>query len=134
MMSRRKLRSLLTPRTATATANGRAYPDVALVATNIPFFVKGKKVQSGGTSASGPMWAAVVSLINDYRATIGKPTLGFLNKRLYADKAVRAAMVDITAGSNPSCAVQGFNATVGWDSVTGLGVLDFGKLKAALST
>lgn len=115
-------------------ANGRAYPDVALVSTKILFFSKGKKVQSGGMSASGSMWAVAVSLINDCRASIGKPALGFLNKRLYADKAVRAAMVDITAGSNPSCTVQGFNATVGWDSVSGFGVLDFGKLKAPLST
>ncbi|CEJ82960.1 hypothetical protein VHEMI02997 [[Torrubiella] hemipterigena] len=116
-------------------ASGRAYPDVALVADKVPYFLNGAaQSDGGGTSASSPFWAAAVSLINDYRATKGKPALGFLNKRLYTDKAVRAAMTDIVDGSNPSCKTAGFKATVGWDSASGFGVLNFGKLKDALST
>lgn len=116
-------------------ASGRAYPDVALVADKVPYFLGGAaQSDGGGTSASSPFWAAAVSLINDYRATKGKPALGFFNKRLYTDKAVRAAMTDIVDGSNPSCKTAGFKATVGWDSASGLGVLNFGKLKDALST
>lgn len=80
------------------------------------------------------MWAAAVALIDDYRVTLDKPSLGFLNQRLYTGQAARAAIIDITKGSSPSCRFAGFNATVGWDSVTGLGGLDFGKLNVALST
>ena len=37
----------------------------------------------GGTSASSPTFAAIVSLLNDARLAKGKPVLGFLNPWLY---------------------------------------------------
>lgn len=113
-------------------ANGRAYPDVALIGVNVPIITNGFHGMDGGTSASTPMWSGLISQINDYRATIGKPTLGFLNPRLYSDHKVRAALNDITQGSNPGCGTAGFSAQVGWDPVTGLGTMDFAKLRAAL--
>lgn len=114
--------------------DGRAYPDVALVGVNIPVFVNGKQHNSGGTSASTPMWSGLISQINDYRATLGKPTLGFLNPRLYTDDSVRGSLRDITVGSNPGCNTDGFSCEAGWDPVTGLGTMDFAKLRAAFAT
>ena len=35
-------------------------------------------------------------------------------------------------GSNPGCDTNGFNATKGWDPVTGLGTPNFAKLLTAV--
>lgn len=35
------------------------------------------------------------------------------------------AFNDITEGSNPGCGTEGYNATAGWDPVTGLGTPNF---------
>jgi len=67
-------------------------------------------------------------LINDELISAGRRPLGFLNPWLYANPR---AFNDITSGSNPSCDNTGFNATTGWDPVTGLGTPKFAALKAA---
>lgn len=41
-----------------------------------------------GTSASAPIFAGVVSLLNDARLNAGKSPLGFLNPMLYKAKAI----------------------------------------------
>lgn len=80
----------------------------------------------GGTSASAPIFAGIVTLLNEARIAAGKGPLGFLNPTLYANPD---AFNDITIGSNPGCGTGGFNATPGWDPVTGLGTPNFPKLK-----
>ncbi|KAF9282369.1 hypothetical protein BGZ68_006004, partial [Mortierella alpina] len=60
----------------------------------------------------------------------GKPTMGFLNPRLYKHAA---SLNDITTGSNPGCNTNGFPAMAGWDPITGLGTLNFAKMKTALT-
>lgn len=104
----------------------------------------GKKAGSGGTSAAAPTFAGIVGLLNDARLRAGKPTLGFLNPFLYSRGY--KALNDITGGSFYGCGgidpqsdeeVAGaliipgahWNATEGWDPVTGLGTPDFQKLK-----
>lgn len=69
-----------------------------------------------GTSASTPVFASVISLINDRLMEAGKSPLGFLNPFLYS-AAGRAALNDITEGSNPGCNTTGFAAAAGWDPV-----------------
>jgi tripeptidyl-peptidase-1 len=69
----------------------------------------------------------VVSLLNDVRITAGFSPLGFLNPWLYSEGF--KGLNDIVAGNNPGCDTQGFNATKGWDPVTGLGTPNFGLLK-----
>ncbi|KAH8995546.1 tripeptidyl peptidase I, isoform CRA_e [Lactarius hatsudake] len=88
-----------------------------------------KNVRTGveGTSCSAPTVAAIISLLNDYLITNGRPPLGFLNIRLYGDGF--AGLNDITSGSNPGCGTNGFSAVPGWDPVTGLGMPDFEKLQ-----
>ena len=93
----------------------------------------------GGTSASSPTFAAIVSLLNDARLAKGKPVLGFLNPFIYQNAA---AFNDITSGCNPgnndihsdvdeSCEGEGFTATKGWDAATGWGTPNFAALSKA---
>ncbi|KAI9455155.1 subtilisin-like protein [Lactarius psammicola] len=106
---------------------GRAIPDVSAQANFFRIFFQGRAVHIGGTSASSPSFAAFVALLNDARLSANKPPLGFLNPLIYELKG--KGFNDITAGSAPGCGTPGFNATVGWDPVTGFGTPDFGKLK-----
>ena len=105
----------------------RLVPDVALAAdpnTGAFLILSGKVVQIGGTSWSAPVWAAVCALINAARIAACKPALGFINPLLYP---LAAGLRDIVGGSNGA-----FEATTGYDQVTGLGVPDIGALIAAL--
>ncbi|KAL5536826.1 hypothetical protein ACEPAF_649 [Sanghuangporus sanghuang] len=111
--------------------SGRAYPDVAAQGQNFQVVVGGRTFSVGGTSASSPTFAGVVSLLNDFRIASGKAPLGFLNPLLYSTGA--AGLNDITSGSNPGCGTNGFSAVTGWDPVTGLGTPDFGKLQAIVA-
>ncbi|KAF8841599.1 subtilisin-like protein [Paxillus ammoniavirescens] len=107
---------------------GRGIPDVAAQAYNFLIIYQGQEGLVGGTSCSSPTFASFISMLNDARVTAGKPSLGFLNQWLYEDGYT--ALNDITEGNNPGCGTQGFNATIGWDPVTGLGTPNFEKLKA----
>ncbi|KAH9010176.1 subtilisin-like protein [Lactarius deliciosus] len=106
---------------------GRGIPDIAAQALKLSIFFRSARVIVGGTSCSAPTVAGVVSLLNDYLITNGRPPLGFLNIRLYDDGF--AGLNDITSGSNPGCGTDGFSAVPGWDPVTGLGTPDFEKLQ-----
>ena len=127
----------------------QAFPDVSAQGDFFRIFLRGRPTLIGGTSASSPTFAAVVSLLNDARIASGLPPLGFLNPLLYG-KGV-GGLNDVTVGSNAGCGTPGFNvspytivwsvyrtlmslclrakATQGWDPVTGLGTPNFGKLK-----
>ena len=92
--------------------------------------------------------ASIISLLNDYLLSTGRPPLGFLNPWLYGRGF--AGLNDIIYGSNPGCGTVGFPATPGWDPVrptrlvflscqltlipqaTGLGSLDFVELRKIL--
>jgi len=91
-------------------AHNRAYPDVAALGNNVPVVMQGTSLSSplptpsltpyltphkqhshssgqtlnfGGTSASTPEVAGIISLINDHRLNTALPPLGFVNTRLY---------------------------------------------------
>lgn len=72
-----------------------------------------------------PVFGSVLTLINEARLNAGKKPVGFVNPVLYAHPEV---MNDITEGSNPGCGTEGFNATIGWDPVSGLGSPNFEKM------
>ncbi|KAG1833678.1 peptidase S8/S53 domain-containing protein [Suillus subalutaceus] len=93
--------------------------------TSPPF--RGQRSPAGGTSCAAPTFAAFVSMLNDARINAQKTPLGFLNPFLYSTGYT--ALNDITDGNNPGCGTLGFNATVGWDPVTGYGTPNFEKLK-----
>jgi kumamolisin len=71
----------------------------------------------GGTSFAAPMWAGFLALVNQQAVANGQPPLGFLNPALYilGGSSYSADFHDITSGSN------GFQATAGYDLVTGIG-------------
>ncbi|GIJ91954.1 tripeptidyl-peptidase sed1 [Aspergillus pseudoviridinutans] len=101
---------------------GRAYPDVAAIGDNVVIFNKGLPTRIGGTSAAAPVFASILTRINEERLAVGKSTVGFVNPVLYAHPEV---FNDITQGSNPGCGTQGFSAAKGWDPVTGLGTPNY---------
>jgi len=124
--------SLALPEDWRFNAKGRAFPDVAAMMSNYQIYEGGLiKVQSiGGTSASAPVFAGIVSLLNDLRLKQGSSPLGFLNHLLYQNPD---AMQDVLYGSNgvpiaDGCNSDGFPATEGWDGVTGLGEPNYEKL------
>lgn len=104
---------------------GRAYPDVSAIGENILVFLRGDPIVGGGTSASAPIFAAMLTRINEERLAAGKPTVGFVNPLLYAHPEV---FRDVTVGSNPACKSDGFPAAPGWDPVTGLGTPKYDKM------
>ncbi|KAJ5640090.1 Peptidase S8/S53 subtilisin/kexin/sedolisin [Penicillium longicatenatum] len=124
---------------------GRAFPDVAAQGQNYAIYEKGHLSAVDGTSCAAPAFAGVIALINDALIQAGKPTMGFLNPWLYSTG--REALNDITTGGSTGCdghsrfggAANGgpvvpyasWNATEGWDPVTGLGTPNFTKMLAA---
>lgn len=106
--------------------NGRGIPDVAANGDNIAIYLSGEPTLEGGTSASAPIFAAVVNRIVEARLAAGKGPVGFVNPVLYSHPEV---LNDIVNGTNPGCGTQGFSAVEGWDPVTGLGTPDFAKMK-----
>ncbi|KAL4810127.1 peptidase S8/S53 domain-containing protein [Aspergillus unguis] len=113
---------------------GRAIPDVAAQAQNYAIIDHGRSLKIGGTSASAPVFAAIVSRLNAARLEVDKPRLGFLNPWLYSLN--QTGFTDIVDGGSIGCsgasAVKvphaGWNATRGWDPATGLGTPFFNTL------
>ncbi|KAH8899002.1 subtilisin-like protein [Thozetella sp. PMI_491] len=104
---------------------GRGYPDVAANGDNIATYAGGEFGLSGGTSASTPIFAAVINRINEERLKVGKKSVGFLNPTFYAHPEI---FNDITNGTNIGCGVDGFPAAPGWDPSTGLGTPNYPKM------
>jgi hypothetical protein len=117
-------------------STGRGYPDVSLAAAYYDVMANGILQPVFGTSASTPVFAAFVSLVNAKRLAAGKSSLGWINPSLYAlyDSFL---LNDITVGENncvadvEQCCEQGFTAVAGWDPVTGLGSVNYGKFEEA---
>ncbi|KAL2131343.1 hypothetical protein VTI74DRAFT_5232 [Chaetomium olivicolor] len=97
---------------------GRGYPDVAAMGENFRVVLRGYPNRMHGTSVAVPIWASILTLINEERLATGKSTVGFVHQVLYGHPEV---FTDITEGSNPGCGGDGFQAKKGWDPVTGLG-------------
>ncbi|KAI9710709.1 MAG: vesicle formation at the endoplasmic reticulum [Bogoriella megaspora] len=115
---------------------GRGFPDVAAEGQSFIVQNKGTRISVGGTSASSPTFAGIISLINGARLAAGSPPLGFLNPWLY-DAGTASGFNDITTGRSTGCTntpvIRGasWNATAGWDAVTGLGTPNFPNLLAS---
>ena len=101
---------------------GRGIPDVSANGANFMTFVNGAESPMDGTSLSAPIWASMLTLINEERTKQGKGSVGFVNPTLYENTGI---FHDITEGNNPGCGTDGFSAAPGWDPVTGLGTPDY---------
>jgi subtilase family serine protease len=82
---------------------------------------------ASGTSAAAPLWAAVITLADQYAGR----HLGFVNPAIYRigrSAAYHSAFHDITSGTNTvesrSQTITGYRAGPGWDLVTGWGSPD----------
>ncbi|CAO1637627.1 unnamed protein product [Parajaminaea phylloscopi] len=106
---------------------GRAYPDIAAQGSRFKIAVGGKFGAVSGTSASTPLFASIVALLNDARQAKGKPYLGFLNPLIYSLQG--QGFNDITSGSATGCNSSGFPALDGWDPATGYGTPKFAELR-----
>ena len=127
-------------------AKGRGYPDVSLIGHLYPILVGGEVNIKDGTSASTPVMAAILSLVNHARLSAGKSSVGFANPALYGWAGDAGIFNDITDGANNCCAggwkgdtvtccsAHGFHAVKGWDAATGLGSVNAGNLIAAWMT
>lgn len=104
---------------------GRGIPDVSANGAKFQCYIEGRLQPNYGTSLAAPIWASVVTLINEKRAEHGKGPVGFINPVLYEHPEV---LNDITSGHNPGCGTYGFSAVEGWDPVTGLGTPNYPKL------
>ncbi len=121
--------------------DGRVTPDVSALAGD-PLYdltFSGKSHPNGGTSASAPLWAALVARINQ-NLPIGKQHR-FLTPLLYqkgtnGQPIGKVGSRDITSGNNASNPEpgKGYSAGPGFDAVTGWGVPDGQKLMNELVT
>ena len=82
---------------------------------------------SGGTSASAPIWAALIALADQYAGR----HLGLVNPAIYQiarSPRYHQAFHDVTTGNNtvqfPPTTITGYQAAPGWDPVTGWGSPD----------
>lgn len=120
----------------------RDVPDVSLAASGdhdgYLVYVSGGLYSVGGTSASSPSFAGIVTLLNHYltaKAIQAKPGLGNINPTLYTLAQNSAGAIhDITVGNNivpcvaksTGCSTGsfGYSAGAGYDMVTGVGSVD----------
>jgi kumamolisin len=112
---------------------GRAIPDVAANADpNTGYFVRsgGQFGVVGGTSASAPLWAALIARCN----AIKRARAGNFNALLYTRLGPAKVLRDIVQGNNDTEGLLDgrFAAGPGWDACTGWGVPDGQKLLEAL--
>lgn len=132
--------------------DGRGFPDVALHSIDPGYvgYYYGRLFQNGGTSAAAPVFAALIAMLNDAKLRAGKPTLGWLNPLIYGPGA--DIWGDVIAGHAKGCDGRNYqsgqkeppgsgivpgaqwNATTGWDPVTGFGTPDFSKLLKLVMT
>jgi tripeptidyl-peptidase-1 len=115
---------------------GRGYPDISTYGSNYLIYLNGKLTRESGTSASAPVFAAMVTLWNDMRLAYNKPPLGFIAPFLYTiGENTPEAFNDIVTGNNAcgvgssvdiiTCCEESFHAAPGWDGSTGLGSPNF---------
>lgn len=90
--------------------SGRGYPDVAAIGHNV--FVRRNAVADylDGTSASAPIFAAILALANNALFSSGKNPVGFVNPSIYwIASTTHAAFYDINcSGCVNDCNTQGW--------------------------
>jgi kumamolisin len=108
-----------------AGAGKRAVPDVAAVGYGGEYstYIQGAWTRSGGTSASAPLWASYLTLVNQRAGILGKVRVGSLNPRLY--ELGGFGVNDVTVGDNRFYqAGVGYDMTTGWGTPNGITLSD----------
>ena len=121
--------------------NGRFYPDVSAFGHNCVIYSWDGWTTEDGTSCASPIFAGIVTQLNSFQQARGRGLLGFANPlfyKMYSDD--QSTFHDITVGNSTCtesmcCGSQfGFLATTGWDTVSGLGTANVGRMKAYLAS
>jgi tripeptidyl-peptidase I len=82
---------------------GRGYPDISTYGSNYFIYLGGEITRESGTSASAPVFAAMVTLWNDIRLANGQPPMGFIAPFLYyIYEQNPEAFNDVVTGNNVS--------------------------------
>ena len=121
----------------------RNVPDVSMVADNIWItYSNGSAMPVGGTSASTPLWAAFMALVNEQAVANGLSTVGFINPAIYSigkSPLYSSNFHDITDDSNNGnlysffFAVAGYDLCTGWGTPNGVNLIDLlAPLKGAI--
>jgi len=121
-------------------ANGRGYPDVVANGHNCPvndLNQMGQYSAVDGTSCSTPLWASIITLLNDHQKSKGRPQLGLVAPLLYSAASLGVTFGDVEPG-NTTCTEQGCcSSDFGfqtppkrtlWNPVYGLGTPNVGAL------
>jgi len=116
-------------------ASGRAYPDVSAVGQNIMTIQSADWYITGGTSASSPLLAGVMTLMNNYLLNNNKAPLGFVNPLLYKMAAAAPQTFNkVQFGNNycteDACCHYGYivPSDGSYNPVTGLGTPNVGEM------
>ncbi|KAF3492192.1 tripeptidyl peptidase SED3 [Arthroderma uncinatum] len=125
--------------------SGRGIPDISAQGANFAIHDHGKVTLASGTSASAPAFAAIVANLNTIRLEANKSVLGYLNPFIYGRG--RRGFTDIIHGGSTGCLgdnttnvtapavpYASWNATEGWDPVTGVGTPNFEILAKIVRT
>jgi kumamolisin len=117
--------------------DGRVVPDVSALAGPPYYRLRDGYGQwyNGGTSAATPLWASLIALID--AALPPSKRQRFLPPLLYKPGVGPAGFCDIRSGHNNASQPNpgiGYEATVGFDAVTGWGVPHGRRLLDALAT
>ena len=133
--------NVMIPSLNAGSIDGRVNPDVAALA-GAPLYdltLVGQDSPNGGTSASAPLWAALIARINAALAPDKRQR--FLTPLLYqagpgGQPRGQTGCRDITIGQNSSHPEPGvgYQAKVGFDAVTGWGVPNGQALLTALQS
>jgi kumamolisin len=112
---------------------GRGVPDVAANASpnsGYPMSAGGSSFPGSGTSASAPLWAGLMAVIN---ASMGS-NVGFVNPAIYSlgSSVFRDIVGSPGPADNGMNGVAGYPAGPGWDACTGWGSINGKALLAGL--
>lgn len=119
--------------------NGRGYPDVSALSHNYLTAVGRSWMSVDGTSASTPVWGAVIAHLNEALKNItGKSNarIGLANRVLYKMAANCPKCFNKVTGfayngcTEAMCCQHGYTGRSdgGWDAVTGLGTPNVGRM------
>ena len=106
--------------------SGRGGPDVAALGHNMWIMYSGSWATLDGTSASTPVWASLLTYVNQARLNQGLAVLGAANPFLYSLPAASSFFQVQGASNNCTeymCCDTGFASSpeTSWNAVTGLG-------------
>jgi len=117
-------------------SSNRGYPDVAAIGENFCTLDPDSPCNpAAGTSASAPLWAGLITLLNQDRLNAGKTPLGFVNTILYQmfdSNPTQYFNNNFPNGNNGAdCGPQmGFTSIAShWTPLTGLGSPHFDQIR-----